>query len=81
MFALCAMLTSYWGLGGSFFTNIFDKFNLGEEDRAPAKRRFMVLMVVTLPPFIMAYSGLVSFVNALYIAGTFSGVVLSIMPI
>lgn len=81
IFALCAMLTSYWGLGGSFFTNIFDKFNLGEEDRAPAKRRFVVLMVVTLPPFIMAYSGLVSFVNALYIAGTFSGVVLSIMPI
>ncbi|MCO1688063.1 amino acid permease, partial [Pseudomonas aeruginosa] len=33
-FALCAMLTSYWGLGGSFLTNIFDKFHkLGPENR------------------------------------------------
>ena len=29
----------------------------------------------------LAYSGMVSFVNALYFAGVFSGVILSIMPI
>ena len=54
LFALCAMLTSYWGL---------------------------VLLVVAIPPFALAYSGMVSFVNALYFAGVFSGVILSIMPI
>ncbi|MBF7851660.1 aromatic amino acid transport family protein, partial [Klebsiella pneumoniae] len=44
-------------------------------------RRLMVLLVVAIPPFVLAYSGMVSFVNALYFAGVFSGVILSIMPI
>lgn len=79
LFALCAMLTSYWGLGGSFLTNIFDQFRLGNDEQ-PA-RRLMVLLVVAIPPFVLAYSGMVSFVNALYFAGVFSGVILSIMPI
>lgn len=79
IFALCAMLTSYWGLGGSFLTNIFDKFRLGD-DAQPLKR-VGVLLIVALPPFALAYSGMVSFVNALYFAGVFSGVILSIMPI
>ncbi|CAI1083962.1 Tyrosine permease [Serratia plymuthica] len=78
IFALCAMLTSYWGLGGSFLTNIFDKFRLGNDEQP--LRRFGVLLLVVLPPFALAYSGLVSFVNALYFAGVFSGVILSIMP-
>ncbi|MFC0228219.1 aromatic amino acid transport family protein [Serratia aquatilis] len=78
IFALCAMLTSYWGLGGSFLTNIFDQFRLGNDEQP--FRRFGVLLLVVLPPFALAYSGLVSFVNALYFAGVFSGVILSIMP-
>lgn len=83
IFALCAMLTSYWGLGGSFFTNIFDQFKLSEtiDGEDQIVRRILVLGIVSIPPFLLAYSGLVSFVNALYFAGTFSGVVLSIMPI
>lgn len=79
IFALCAMLTSYWGLGGSFLTNIFDQFRLGDDSQL--LKRFLVLLIVTVPPFILAYSGMVSFVNALYFAGVFSGVILSIMPI
>lgn len=79
LFALCSMLTSYWGLGGSFLTNIFDQFLPGNDEQ-PFKR-FKVLLVVAVPPFILAYSGMVSFVNALYFAGVFSGVILSIMPI
>lgn len=79
-FALCAMLTSYWGLGGSFLTNIFDKFHsLGAETQP--KTRLVVLGLVCVPPFVLAYSGMVGFVNALYFAGAFSGVILSIMPI
>ncbi|PHM53915.1 aromatic amino acid transport family protein [Xenorhabdus sp. KK7.4] len=79
LFALCAILTSYWGLGGSFLTNIFDKFRLGNDEQP--LRRFGVLLLVAVPPFVLAYSGLVSFVNALYFAGVFSGMILSIMPI
>ncbi|MGL4859113.1 MAG: aromatic amino acid transport family protein [Enterobacteriaceae bacterium] len=79
IFALCAMLTSYWGLGGSFLSNIFDKFRIRGAEQP--LRRFGWLMVVVLPPFVLAYSGMVSFVNALYFAGVFSGVILSIMPI
>ncbi len=53
------MLTSYWGLGGSFLTNIFDKFHkLGPENRP--KTRLLVLAIVALPPFVLAYSGLVA---------------------
>ena len=79
-FALCAMMTSYWGLGGSFLTNIFDKFqSLGAESQP--RTRLMVLGLVCVPPFVLAYSGMVGFVNALYFAGAFSGVILSIMPI
>ncbi|MFB2864020.1 aromatic amino acid transport family protein [Aeromonas sp. MdU4] len=78
LFALCAMLTSYWGLGGSFLTNIFDKFQLGDDEQ-PLKR-FGVLCLVVIPPLFLAYGGLVSFVNALYFAGVFSGVILSVMP-
>jgi amino acid permease len=41
----------------------------------------IVLAIVSLPPFILAYSGLGSFVNALYFAGTFGGVLMGIIPI
>ncbi|KOC90144.1 aromatic amino acid transport family protein [Winslowiella iniecta] len=78
IFALLAMMSSYWGLGGSFLSNIGDRFNWDIENLP--WRRLLAMMIVVLPPFALAYSGLVSFVNALYIAGVFSGVVLSIMP-
>ncbi|WP_075181776.1 aromatic amino acid transport family protein [Pantoea sp. 1.19] len=78
IFALCAMLTSYWGLGGSFLTNLGDRFRWNVD--GDKGKRFWAMMLVVVPPFVLAYSGLVSFVNALYIAGVFSGVVLSIMP-
>lgn len=78
-FALLAMLTSYWGLGGCLFSNIFDHFRLGSE--VHKDKRLMVLAIVSIPPFILAYSGAGSFVNALYFAGTFGGVLMGIIPI
>lgn len=78
-FALLAMLTSYWGLGGCLFTNIFDHFRLGDESHRG--KRLAVLAIVAVPPFILAYSGISSFVNALYFAGTFGGVLMGIIPI
>lgn len=77
-FALFAMLTSYWGIGGSFLTNIADRFSLKVDDNL--KVRSLTVAVVALPPLILAYSGMVGFVDALYFAGVFSGVVLSIVP-
>ena len=78
-FALLAMLTSYWGLGGCLFTNIFDQMRLGDESNK--RKRLIVLAVVTLPPIVVAYSGFSGFVNALYFAGTFGGVLMGIIPI
>ncbi|SDS22979.1 Amino acid permease [Halopseudomonas litoralis] len=78
-FALLAMLTSYWGLGGCLFTNIFDHFRLGSENHKG--KRLLVLVAVGVPPFLLVYSGLGSFVNALYFAGTFGGVLMGIIPI
>lgn len=78
-FALMAMLTSFWGIGQSFMTNIVDQFKFPSEwDK---KYRLISVGVVTITPFVIAYSGLVGFVDALSIAGSFAGVVMSIIPV
>lgn len=79
IFALCAMITSYWAVGGAMLTNIVDKFKFKSEwDK---KTRFIALACVAVPPFILAYSGVVGFVDAIYMAGTFGGVIMSILPV
>lgn len=78
LFALCAMMTSYWAVGGSMLTNIVDMFKFKSED--DPKTRLTAIACVALPPFALAYSGLVSFVDAIYLAGTFGGVIMSILP-
>lgn len=78
-FALLAMLTSFWALGHSFFTNIVDRFKFPSE--WDLKYRFIGIACVAVPPFIIAYSGLVGFVDALAIAGAFAGVVMAIIPV
>jgi len=79
IFALTAMITSYWAVGGSMLTNVVDKFKLRSE--WDIKTRIIVVSCVVIPPFIFAYSGLVNFVDAIYFAGTFGGVIMSIIPI
>lgn len=78
-FALCAMMTSFWALGGTFLTNIIDRMH-AENERA-FKQRFIAICIVVIPPFALAYSGLVGFVDALYFAGAFAGAIMSIIPI
>jgi amino acid permease len=79
LFALCAMMTSYWAVGGSLLTNIVDKFKFkSETDR---NTRIFCIVCVVVPPFALAYSGLVDFVDAIYLAGTFGGVIMSILPV
>lgn len=78
LFALCAMMTSYWAVGGSMLTNIVDMFKFKDEN--DTKTRLISIVCVVVPPFVLAYSGLVSFVDAIYLAGTFGGVIMSILP-
>lgn len=78
-FALCAMLTSYWAVAESFLTNIVDKLKLRSE--WDIKTRVIALACIVIPPLYLAYSGLVSFVNAIYFAGAFGGAIMSIVPI
>lgn len=78
-FALCAMMTSYWAVGGSFLTSIIDKFNFKSE--TDFKTRLFCIACVVVPPFLLAYGGVVDFVNAIYLAGTFGGVIMSILPV
>ena len=79
IFALCAMMTSYWAVGGSMLTNIVDMFKL--KDEKDPKTRLIAIACTVLPPFILAYAGLVSFVDAIGWAGTFGGVIMSIVPV
>lgn len=79
IFALCAMMTSYWAVGGSMLTNIVDMFKL--KDEKDTKTRLIAIACTVLPPFFLAYAGLVSFVDAIGWAGTFGGVIMSIVPV
>ena len=79
IFALCAMMTSYWAVGGSMLTNIVDMFKL--KDEKDTKTRLIAIACTVLPPFILAYAGLVSVVDAMGWAGTFGGVIMSIVPV
>ena len=79
IFALCAMMTSYWAVGGSMLTDIVDMFKL--KDEKDTKTRLIAIACTVLPPFILAYAGLVSFVDAIGWAGTFGGVIMSIVPV
>lgn len=78
-FALIAMLTSYWAIGQSYLTNIVDKFKFPSEWNL--KYRLISILFVAIPPFIIAYSGLIGFVDALSIAGAFAGVIMAIVPV
>ena len=79
IFALCAMMTSYWAVGGSMLTNIVDMFKLKDEHNK--KTRLIAIACTVIPPFILAYGGFVSFVDAIGWAGTFGGVIMSIIPV
>ena len=60
-------------------TNIIDKFKFRSE--WDIMTRVIVVACVVIPPFFLAYGGVVSFVDAIYLAGTFGGIIMSIIPI
>ena len=79
LFALTAMLTSYWTHCASMMNNIVDIFKFKDED--DTKTRVIVMIFVAGVPFFLASSGLVGFVDALSIAGAFGGIIMSVLPI
>lgn len=79
VFAFCAMLTSFWIISESFLTNMVDQFKLKDEFHVPT--RIAMLAFIVLPPFLLAFFGAVSFVNAIFFAGTFGGIIMSILPV
>ena len=60
-------------------TNIVDMFKL--KDEHDKKTRIIAIACTVIPPFILAYGGFVSFVDAIGWAGTFGGVIMSIIPV
>ena len=78
-FAFCAMLTSFWAIAESFLTNMIDR--LGFKSETDIRTRAGCLAFIVIPPVLLAYSGLVGFVNAIFSAGTFGGIIMSILPV
>lgn len=79
IFALFAMMTSYWAVAGSFVSNIIDKFKF--KDDSDIKTRILIIAIIVVPSFYLAYSNTVSFVDAIFLAGTFGGIIMSIVPV
>lgn len=79
LFAVLAMLTSFWAIGLTLLTNIFDRF--AWPATGSVKHRLMGLGLVAVPPFLIAALGLAGFVSALGYAGGFAGAIMSIIPV
>lgn len=79
IFAFCAMITSFWAIAESFLSNIVDKFHIKNERNF--RIRLPLLVIIVVPPFLLAFFGAVSFVNAIYYAGTFGGIIMSVLPV
>lgn len=79
IFALLAFITSFWAIGESALTNVVDRLKFPSE--WDTKYRLIAISIIGIPPFILAYSGLVGFVDALGFAGAFGGMIMAIIPV
>lgn len=79
IFALCAMLTSYWPLSNTLLTSTVDQFKLPSD--TDTKIRLPLTLIIIAIPLFLVLSGLVGFVDAIYFAGTFAGAIMAILPI
>src|SRR5699024_2325769 len=62
-----------------YLTNLVDTFKC--PSAWSIKHRVIAIVCVAVPPFILAYSGLVGFVDAISIAGSFAGAVMALVPV
>ncbi|MWV61960.1 amino acid permease [Helicobacter saguini] len=80
LFGLFAILTSYWGLGGMFITNIADQLNKDADNNL--RLRFFILLFVSLPPlFFVLLRVADSIQDAIYWPGVVGALILSFFPI
>ncbi|MGH3586174.1 MAG: aromatic amino acid transport family protein [Pseudonocardia sp.] len=79
VFAVFAMLTSFWAIGLTLLTNIFDRFSWPAT--GSVRHRVLGIALVAVPPFLIATLGLAGFVSALGYAGGFAGAIMSIIPV
>jgi tyrosine-specific transport protein len=79
IFAVLAMITSFWAIALTLMTNIFDRFNWPSSN-APWFR-LAALALVAVPPFLIGVFNLAGFVSALGYAGGFAGAIMSIIPV
>ena len=80
LFGLFAILTSYWGLGGMFITNIADQINKDADNNL--KIRFIILLFVSIPPLLLVLFNVVERIDsALYWPGVVGALILSFFPI
>jgi len=79
IFTLFAFMTSFWAIGQTLLTNIVDKFRFPSE--WDLKYRTISIALVMVPPFIIAYTDTIGFVDILSITGSFAGVIMGILPI
>lgn len=78
-FAFCAMLTSFWAIAESFLTNCIER--MGFRSERDIRSRALCLAFIVIPPIFLASSGLVGFVSAIFSAGTFGGIIMSVLPV
>lgn len=79
IFAVLAMMTSFWAIALTLMKNIFDRFNWPSE-KAPWYR-LASLALVAVPPFLIGVFNWAGFVSALGYAGGFAGAIMSIVPV
>lgn len=79
IFAVLAMMTSFWAIALTLMTNIFDRFKWPAEG-APWYR-VAALLLVAVPPFLIGVFKLAGFVSALGYAGGFAGAIMSVVPV
>ncbi|MGC3875365.1 aromatic amino acid transport family protein [Halomonas sp. GXIMD04776] len=79
VFTLLAFVTSFWAIGETALTNLVDQFKFPSE--WDVKYRLIAITTVAVPPFIVAYSDFIGFVDAISFAGAFAGVLMAVLPI
>lgn len=79
LFAILAMLTSFWAIALTLMTNIFDRFKWPAS--GSVKHRLWAIGLATALPFAIGILGWAGFVSALGYAGGFAGAIMSVVPV
>lgn len=79
IFALLAMFTSFCPITQTLVTNIVDFFKFKSDEHVGT--RLPIMLVVVGIPLLLAISGMVTFIDAIYFTGTFAGAIMAILPV